>query len=80
MGDGILEVRAMPGDDHLHEQDFDDGQWTPAHRKKSKRKEPIVGFCWKPPSHLPSERGANAPSRSYLLPAAKANHRDRLSV
>ena len=40
--DGILEVKATPCDDHLHEEDFDNGP-VDVGAQELKRKEPTVG-------------------------------------
>ena len=61
---GILEVRTTPGDDVLNEEDFDRGTVD----VQVKRKEPTVGFGWKPLSRPPSERG---PKRSKHIPRSR---------
>ena len=66
----ILEVRATPGDDHLHEQGFDNRQ-VDVGTQEFNRKGPTVGFSLKPSSHPLAERCSNAPNTFYLLPRSQ---------
>ena len=63
--DGILEVRAMLGDDHLYKEDFENGT-VGVGTQEFMRKGSIVGLSWKQTKHPPSEWGANAPNTFYL--------------
>ena len=57
MGVGVFDSEGDAGDDHLPEEDFGNGK-VDVCTQEFKRKEPTVGFSWKPSSHPPPEWGA----------------------